>query len=477
MKNKIALLLLLFVSTTIFSQEKREWGTKFDYDEKKEKDLKVVLVDNYNHFTVSVINIDGGMMPTNQIIIRKFDQKNQLVNTFTQEFPYKDVSTLHNYLGSFELGKDKIVVFTDCYSNKTKKKEIHKIIFDKKASEFTTTLITEFTFESLSKSGTTFAIPSHNKNYIGIVYSKFANKKIAEEHECFLLDGNTADLVWKKNIAFQLLSFTDNIVLNDNGKFIFVRNSKETGSKSILAVADGNTIENKDFGTEDVKIQKPISFIAGPNDYLIAFNSYAHGINRAGDYGKILVYDLNAGKVLKNNHVDNFEQIKDLNKINFNDVFVQNDEIELFVDCDFQTGTKPDPTFPNSTFKVPVYSNGIPTLLTFSMDGQFKKGIPLDAGSYNDPLIKSIGIINIGGNYYFNTGFYSSFYTLNAPDFAVKKNKYVFLLDHQGEVQEYKGGTVINQFCNYLPDSKKMLFAKSFGNGKIAFVSISGLEL
>ncbi|TDE51444.1 hypothetical protein [Flavobacterium sp. GT3P67] len=471
MKTKIVAIFFLLISISGFSQIKRELGTKFDYNGKDEKDLKVVLVDNYNHYMFSVINIDGGMMPTNKLIIRKFDQKNQLVDTFTEEFPHKDVFTLHNYLGSFEIGNEKLVVITDTYSNKTKKKELHKITFDKKTGTFDTTLISEHTFESLSKSGTAYAMVSQNKNYIGVVYSKFANKKVAEEHECAIIDGRTGDLLWQKNVSFPLLSFTDNVVLNDSGKFIFVRTTKETGSKNVLAIADGNTIENKDFGTEDVKIKKPLSFSVGPNDYLLAFDTYAHGVNR-GEYGKILMYDVNAGKVLKNNFLENFNQIKDLNKVNFNTLFVQNDEIYVFVDCDFQSGTKPDPTFPNSTFKVPEYSNGYPSLLIFTMDGELKRSVDYKVLSFKEGN-KSIGVQNIKGNFYLNTyvkglnHYYNGIYQLNNG--SIDQNIKRLSLDEDG--------TVITQFGNYLPEAKRLILAESYGDTKMAFINVTGIQL
>lgn len=483
MKTKITVLLLLFINLVMFSQPKKELGTIFDYDEKKEKDLKVVLVDNYNHFMFSVINIDGGMMPTNQIIIRKFDQKNQLVNTFIEEFPYKDVFTLHNYLGSFELGIDKLVVFTECYSNKTKKKEIHKIIFDKKTSAFTTTLVGGYTFESLSKSGTTFAMSSQNKNYIGIVYSKFANKKIAEEHECIVFDGKTSEIVWQKNISFPLLSFTDNMVLNDSGKFVFVRNTKETGSQNVLAIVDGNTIENKDFGKEDVIILKPLLFSIDSKEYLVAFNSFAHGINYSGYFGKILIYDLTSGKVLKNNFIKDFDQIKDLNTVSFNAFSIQNNEIHLFVDCYIKTATKPDTTYPGSTFTVPVYSNAYPKLFVFSMEGELKKSI-----SYNsiitplqESIVKCFGVKNINSNYYFNTCqkrgqfFYYALFKLN-PDYTLNENGSNFggpTLEVKPSINE----PIISQFINYLPDSKRLIVAELKGAGKMVFINISDIEL
>lgn len=481
MKTKITVLFLLLISLTSFSQIKREIGTKFDYNSKEELDLKVVLLDNYNHYMFSVINKDANMQSVNKIIIRKFDQQNQLVETFTEEFPYKDVFTLHNYLGSFEISNEKLIVLTDCYSNKTKKKEIHKITFDKKTGTFKTDLLATYTFESLSKSGTTFAMASQNKNFIGIVYSKFANKKVAEEHECTLLDGRTGDLAWQKNVSFPLLSFTDNIVLNDSGKFIFVRTTKETGSKNVLAIADGNTVEDKDFGSEDVKIKKPISFSVGPNDYLIAFDNYAHGVNRGG-YDKILVYDLNAGKVLKNNFLKNFEGIKDLSKVNFNHLFVQNNEINLFVDCDFQSGTKQDPVFPNSTFKVPVYSNGYPALLKFSMDGALTDAVDFKVLPIKEND-KSFGIQNIKGTYYMNT-YYNYANTSYHYGLYQLNNGYIdenlVRLDFDGnspDVVPFRDGTIILQFGNYLPEAKRLIIAKSYGDTKMAFINITNIKL
>lgn len=485
MKTRITVLLLLLISITMFGQYRKELGNKFDYDAKKELDLKVVLVDNYNHYTVSVTNLDAAGMSSNKVIIRKFDQKDQLVETFTQDFPSKDISTLHNYLGSFELGTDKVVVFADCYSGKTKKKEISKIIFDKKTGTFTTSVLAEFTFESLSKSGTSFAMSSFNKNFIGIVYSKFSNKKIAEEHQCIVLDGKTTDVIWQKTVTFPLLSFTDKIVLNDTGKFTFVMTTKETGTKNVLAIVDSENIENKDFGSEDIKILKPITFLAGPTEYLIAFDSYAHGVNISGFYGKILVYDLTAGKVLKNNFIKNFDQIKDLSKINFNNLFVQNDEIHLFTDCDFKSGTKPDPTFPNSTFTVPVYSNGYPSLFVFSMDGVLKNSVDYKVIAFPEGVKKCIGVLNIQGTYYVNayvkigSSFDYGVYKLNSEDYTLKNQLCKFSFNGSAlELQPYLEGTTVPQLFNYLPDAKRMILAKSTEKDeKIFFFNVLETQL
>jgi hypothetical protein len=479
----LPIILFFLMSVSIFSQSQKVWGTKFDYDYKTEVDPKVVLVDNYNHFMVSVINIDGGMLPTNQIIVRKFDQKNQLVNTFTTDFPYKDVYTLHNYLGSVELGADKLAIFTDCYSNRTKKKEIHKIIFDKKTNNFTTTLVSEFTFESLSKSGVVYFRTSQNKKYISVIYGKYSNKKIAEEYVCTILDGTTSEVVWQKNIAFPLLSYTENMVLSNSGKIIFIRSSKETGDKNILAIADANTIENKDFG-DKIQIQNPIAFSIGTQDYLIAFNSEKHTLSiNSNGFQNILLYDVNLGKVIKNNTVRIFDAIKDLQTVSIKQIFIQDNEIHLFVDCSFKTGTKPDPSFPNSTFQVPVYSNGEPAILIFSMDGELKNSSTFKVLSSSDKLIKCFDVQNIKGTFYINTmlkngfDYYHGIFKLNGPDYKLNFTKPSFIFAHNTDPMEYREGTVINQFSQYLTDSNRIILAKYYPEGKIAFVNITGINL
>jgi len=152
MNIKIITSFALLVFSSLIAQNKVDWGTKFDVDTKNEQDMQLVMKDNYNYYLASVVNHDG-MLAQNQVIIRKFDQKNQLVNTFTQNFPLADMFTLHFYKGSFQVGNDKFVVFTHSYSNKTKKAQLDKIVFDKTSGTFTTTTLFEYPIISLSKSG------------------------------------------------------------------------------------------------------------------------------------------------------------------------------------------------------------------------------------------------------------------------------------------------------------------------------------
>ena len=68
----------LLVVSSLIAQRKVDWGTRFDVDTKNEQDLQLVMKDNYNYYLASVVNHDG-MLAQNQVIIRKFDQKNQIV--------------------------------------------------------------------------------------------------------------------------------------------------------------------------------------------------------------------------------------------------------------------------------------------------------------------------------------------------------------------------------------------------------------
>ena len=72
-------------------------GSKFDFDQKSEIEPQIVLADNYNHYMLSILNRDG-MQSMHKVVLRKFDQKNLLVDTFSKDFAI-DMFTLHNYRG------------------------------------------------------------------------------------------------------------------------------------------------------------------------------------------------------------------------------------------------------------------------------------------------------------------------------------------------------------------------------------------
>src|SRR5688500_9734038 len=106
MIKKITVLTAICFLNLSLAQVKYEAGESFEFDPKHEKDAKIVLKDNYNHYLFSATNYST----ENDIYIRKFDQKNHLVETFIKDFTKQDPATsradirfLSNYLGSFEI--------------------------------------------------------------------------------------------------------------------------------------------------------------------------------------------------------------------------------------------------------------------------------------------------------------------------------------------------------------------------------------
>jgi hypothetical protein len=492
---RIAVLIMILATATMFAQTKIEWGSKFDYDVKLEQDPKVVMADNYNHYLISIANRHG-MMAQHAVTIRKFDQKNNLVNTFKQDFPNKDTYTLYNCLGVYELGKDKMVIFTDSYSNKTKKKEIHRIIFDKNTDTFSTTLIVGYTFESLSKSGTAYVVASQNGAYFGVIYSKFSNRKIMEVDECTVLNGTTFDVAWQKTVTFPLEFYSGDITMTNSGKLVFVKRVVSKSEKHALLVVDANGETDKELGAE-IKISKPIAITIGTQDYLIAFNFRAS--YREWAYSNIMLYDLELGKMINNDPINIFPGIKDIQEIRYNYISVHDNQIDLFTECKYQTGTKPSTgSFSNDPrFNDPVFAFGSGTLVVLDKAGKVLTNNKIVDGAaipFSNALVDNFGVLSYKGDYYINTyAFtdrkveYAVFNQLVGPEFKVQKQKMQFPYyntsgggDNDDEMDDtrgnaYSGGSIVHQFVNYFPDSKRLLFAKYFGDGKVAFVSYFGL--
>lgn len=487
MKRILAFAILVVLSSfsIITAQIKKEWGTKFDYEIKLEEEPRVVLADNYNHYMMTVVNIHG-MTAQHGIIMRKFDQKNILVNTFTQDFPEKTMFTLYNFLGSYELGKDKVVFFTDGYSNKTKKKSIHRIIFDKKTDKFTTSLLVEYTFESISKSGTATVVASQNGKYFGIVYSKFSNRKIAEVAECTVIDGTTFEEVWKKTVTFPLEYFSGDITMTNSGKLVFIKRVVEKSAKHSLYVVDATSEVDKDLGAE-IKLSRPVAISIGTQDYLIAFNFKAS--LREWSFSNIMLYDLDGGRILSNDAIDAFQGIKEIQDVRYNLVNIHDNQIDLFAECKYQTGSKPSTSFPNDPkFNDPVYSFGAGMLIVMNMEGKVKKSMKFqNKVPFSNAVIDNFGLLNIKGNYYLNTSAwggtngneeYPVLYQLNPFSYSFEIQNIKLPLPssvYRSEDGDQNGGTYIHQFFNYFQDTNRVLLAKYYSDGKVQFVNYNGV--
>jgi hypothetical protein len=467
--KKFASLLFLMVFSILSAQAPVVVGDKFDFDSKYEQDPQLVLKDNYNHYLVSVTNRIG-IQPNKTIKYIKFQHKNKWLETLKHDYALT-LFTLHNYLGAYELSNDKLVVFVESYSGKANKSELHKYIFDKTTGKFTSAVVASYPILSATKSGTFSVSKSQNGQYFGVAFQKYNTKKEPEESECQLLDAKTLDVVWKKTVSFTDEFVTSEKITTNSGKIIFLRSPRSYKDTNYLSVIDDKGQEEKRF-EENTKVFKPLAISIGTQDYLIAMNYRDKGIRR-GDFGNIMFYDLAQGKMLKNNTIDDFNMTKDIKEVNFRNVYIQNNEIHLFVEGKVESGTKPSIDYPN--FTDPRYIYGPSNLLVFSMEGELKQNVKLQLNNDSEAnLYRSFGVLNIKGDYFVNTGlyaknnnFYYGFYKINPNNKFETKTinvNYSYNNDYS-----YK---IINQLLAYNNDTNKLLFTRMYGTDKMYFISM-----
>jgi hypothetical protein len=469
MKTKIIGIFFL-LCIAVASAQTTVVGSKFDFNQKAESNPQIVLADNYNHYMMSVITVTG-IQAKNSIVIRKFDQTNQLVDTFTKDFSI-DMFTLHNYRGGFELSNNKVVVFIESSSNKRKISELYQYTFDKTANTFDSKVIASYPIESFSKSGSFSVSKSQNGMYFGVVYQKHNSKKEPEESDCFLLDAKSVSQIWKKSVTFTDEYYSTEKIVTNSGKIIVVRDPRSYKDTPYLVVVSQENQENKTF-EEDTRIQKPVAFSIGNQDYVLCFNYKRKGV-RGGDFGNIMVYDLTQGKVLKNNQIGDFNQTAKIKDVYIRKVFMENNEIRVFVEGSYQSGTKPSTTFPNSTFQDPKYNFGPAHLLVFSFEGDLKQNIKLENNPDAEPdLFQSFDVLNIKGNYIVHTGiavknnnYYYGFYKLN-PNNKFEKTNISVDYSERG-LYGYKN---VNQLIYYFNDTNNFLVARLYNDGQMALVT------
>jgi hypothetical protein len=473
MKKRITVVCLLVVSQ-FFAQSDFIIGSKFDFSPKVELDAQLVLKDNYNHYLVSYINTDG-IQAKHQITVRKFDQKNNLVDTFTQNFAI-DLFTLHNYHGAYELDANKIVVFIESYSGKRKAAEIFSYIFDKTSGKFTAKVLASYPILSAGKSGALRASRSQNGNYFGLVYQKYNVKKEPEENDCMLLNAKTLDVIWKKTATFQDESASRFLTVTNSGKLLLVRDPKSYKETNYISLIDDKNQETKNF-EEKLKIHHPIAISIGNKDYLIAFNYKDKGIRR-GDFGYVMFYDLEQGKVLYNNDIDGFGN-KDMKEVLFSNVIMENNEIRLTAEGKAKLDVKPTtaPGSFNNSFFEEKFIYGPASLLVFSNEGTLKKNVVIKTNDANREadLYHSFGLLNIKGNYYINTGLYNvnfknyyGYYKINPADnFESTTLNFNFIIDNDYSFRS------ANQLMSYTPDTNKIMMTRTSPDNKMFFISMA----
>ncbi len=472
MRQQFLIVFSLFISAISFGQPKYEWGEKFDFNVNEEVNPQLVLADNYNTYLLTTTNIDG-MLSSHKITIRKFDQKNQLVNTFNQELKKLDIGTLYNFLGWKEISANQVVVFAESYSGKEKKKDIYKYVFDKSDGKFTTSLVVSYPIESAMKSGTSVLKVSENGRYIGFINERDGSKKDLVSDEVVILDGTTAGLLWKKEVPLEEKIYDKAFTVTNSGKGIILRAAKGMKLNNYIVVVSQENLETKQF-EESVLLHDPKAISIGQADYLIDFNYIGKGL-RVGDYEGLMLYDIGNGKALTNNKITQFNTVKDIAGIQLGKVFIQNNEIHLFVQARAKAGTRQVKINPLSSFATEeaYYKFGPSYLIIMNLDGSVKtfKALQIDNNVQIDTY-HSFGMVNINGKYYINAGGVSNIYEQPFDNAAV--TKFPILESITNDPYRYEGMYYMNQLTAYVKDPKKLILARVLSGNKMSLVSIIG---
>lgn len=459
-----------FCFFTVSFAQSHTFGSKFSFDVESEIDAQFVMKDNYNHYLITAVN-KSGMAAKNQVILRKFDQQNNLVETITHPFhPANDISTLHTYHGAFEIGNEKVVVFSESYSGKKKISEIYKHVFDKKSGQFTTTLLVSNPILSLMKAGNVDVKKSENGAFIAINYRKHSAKKEPEVNNTTVLNGSNLEVVWQKEFTFTDEATTQRFLVTNSGKGIFVRNPNSYKLDNYLVLVSNDSQDNLTVG-EAIKLHEPKAISIGSQDYLVAFNYPTKGIRR-GDYGHIMLYDLSSGSILQNNKIEGFNSVAKINDVEYRAITLQNNEISIFVECKVEAGTKVATGFTASSFPETQYTYGPSSLITLGNDGVVKSvNTLLTSTTGVAPLYRSFGLGSAKGKTFIQTGLFRGFYELNTMMSDPKSPSYINF-GNINDPERMSKVVYVNQLVHYFPDSNKYLFARIVNDTEMSLISV-----
>lgn len=473
MKSILSALTFLFSVSTIFAQISFEWGDKFDYNQGIEKLPSVVLSDNYNTYLFSHIN-EHGILSNHKLLVRKFDQKNQILETITQEFPKIDAGTLYNYIGHVESG-NQLVAITESYSGKEKKQDVHKHVFDKTTGKFTSSLLVSFPMEGVMKKGTVVMDVSENKRYMAIANQKASTKKEVASNEVVMVEVGTGKILWEKAVELGMKNYERALTVTNSAKAVLLRADKGFVLRNFLTVVSADKEEEMAFD-EEVQLHDPKAISIGDKEYLVDFNHNCKGL-RAGDFEKFMLYDLQSGKIIKNNKISAFNS-STINAMEIRNIFIQNNEMHFFVEAKIKAGTRPVKANAMSTmtFDEPFYKYGEASLVVMSFDGEILRIKPIasEANAMAD-LHHSFGVVNIMGKYFINSGSAFGVYPMANE---INKEELSVITDLYNREKDPSYRTQFKYACqlfHYIADSRKLILFRVHGEDKMSIVNIFGV--
>ncbi|MGY0392134.1 hypothetical protein ACW5R3_06240 [Bizionia sp. KMM 8389] len=454
------------------------YGPKFSFDPESEKNTQFVLADNYNTYLFSQVNIHG-MQSQHEVIIRKFDQKNTLVNTFNFPFPGLGSSTLYNFLGVYERNENQLVAYTHSYTGKVDKMEVHEIVFDKTTDAFSERLIFSHPIDSNSKSGDVSFRVSENAQFAALVYTPYAKRKEPKKSIIKVYNTNTGDEVWGNEVVFEDTT-EKHVSVTNSGNILWVRTEKGFKAETNQIIEVTPTETKQLAFPEKTALFEPTVFSIGGQDYFMAFyEDKSFGVS-VGKFNRLLMYSLSDERVLNDNKIEALTQYKSLTgfspseitDVKISDLIISNNSIKLVLETLYKAGTVNKPMYAGSsaTIEQDLIKYGVGYVLETDMAGAILNATTLKTSVGMLPEISnSLGIINVAGDFYINTGWYYGLYKPNQLNNL--GDEYGKTLFGYSRLTDY--GVFVNQLMYYSPDSKILKLARYHSDKTMSLMDLN----
>ncbi len=455
--KKTIFLALSLATTFIFAQQKFVYGDAFEYNSKYEKDIKLVLCDDYNQYVFSDINEDGfSSYPHKKIILRKLDQKGNLIDTYIKDYANKTNGVIHNYLGSIEVGKDKMVVFTEEIENRSNRKEIFQHIFNKKDGTFSTTSIAKLFVESGLKQGTTYVRFSENKKYVAIINDRSVSKKTANTIDNIVIDLSTLSKKWEKEITLDTDFMEADASVTNSGRVLILR--KATGWKEASKLVYVSAQGEQDVPLQDKLILKTLNPISiNDQDYLISFGYFTGVRVNQSDFGDMAFINLQNNNVVMSK-ISEFRSNTNMSDVETSLVQTENGKTNVYGYPVMKTMPASTPT---NRFPDPVISYGPGYWFTISSDGT-ATNVPATTFGKVGYFVKD------RTDYFFANQYELIPYKIGST--STDRNNYISL--QYGSEGANRSGSAILTSIQYLPESDRILFLRKIGDNKLDVKSI-----
>ena len=469
--KRILFLGTLLVSSLVFSQSKINFGAPFDMDLKLETDMHFAMMDDSNFFLSSASNSESNFYQ--KFFVRKFDQSNKMVSSFSEPFKAIDDRAIGNYVGSFS-NANAIVFFNESSSGKNKKVDLYKTVFDKKSETFSSSLVASYPIESLMKSGNSYFAISDNGRYAVTVYQSYQGRKDPKLISAYVFETGATKEAYHKDLTVTDEFSARYIAVSNSGKVIVTRDpvSYKEGSKIHIISKDG---EDEKMMDPNVLLYQPYIFSKGSQELLFAFNSSTRATKDSPD--SFLIYDLESGNVISNTKSVVYSSLKLPEKAFVRKVFFNNEEFQVFAEAKKQIGTKPSSL--NSAFTDPVYAYQKGSLMSFDQNGVSKNSVGIgssySSNSSGTDIFRAFGVENVMGNFYITHGDVKTIEEINPRDISVVENLYIFR-DKAEFSGDEKSGSQLNDVLAYYNKTKTFYFVQSNSQNSSQIVTASGFE-